>query len=51
MIKEVTQVDKFTWVPRRETEPRKNLWENAMLRPTKGSEKEEGKEAGGSAEK
>lgn len=47
MIKQVTQVDKPTWIPRRETgRPEKAFAKMHWCPPKKGSEKEVGKEAG-----
>lgn len=48
MIKQVTQVDKLTWIPRRETGgPEKAFTKMHWCSPKKGSEKEVGKEAEG----
>lgn len=48
VIKQVTQVDKLTWIPRRETGgPEKAFTKMHWCSPKKGSEKEVGKEAEG----
>lgn len=48
MIKQVTQVDKLTWIHRRETGgPEKAFAKMHWCSPKKGSEKEVGKEVGG----